>query len=478
MGTTGSKTSPARDAHTSWRYRGAPGGGGDAQAGHSASHRRLPVLFVGAATPPALLHEHTLSSSPNPISLIAVNTLEEAKAVALVSVPSAAVGEGSTDAPVAKAKVVAVPGLPSAVVVQYGSTAADHEAGAYSVLLSCHVMFLTQRRACTLVDTALAFTAWVGSFAGVFCAMLVAEEVLTVAHREACLTQGRCHMVTTQVAEVADVVARLATFGDGAVACHLCGLVGLTPQQFVTHMPLYHSADARSAACPVCEGSAAPGSAAGSGAGAGAGSGASAADGAAAAASLLQHVRDAHSPAAHPHKRHRELFFCSFGLVVVRRPSDGRFLLVDERQGRGYWLPGGGLDARESPAEGAVRETLEEGGVAVRITRTLRMEYWSEGGEVAKLRVIFLGEPLDGAAPAKGVPDWETAGSVWVTPEEVVELSRARKLRGGYLSEPLQWIPFVAGGGNGAPLDALVGDEGSLPALHPARTAEPFTGLV
>ena len=151
---------------------------------------------------------------------------------------------------------------------------------------------------------------------------------------------------------------------------------------------------------------------------------------------------------------------------------------MDERQGRGYWLPGGGLDARESPAEGAVRETLEEGGVAVRITRTLRMEYWSEGGEVAKLRVIFLGEPLDGAAPAKGVPDWETAGSVWVTPEEVVELSRARKLRGGYLSEPLQWIPFVAGGGNGAPLDALVGDEGSLPALHPARTAEPFTGLV
>ena len=117
-----------------------------------------------------------------------------------------------------------------------------------------------------------------------------------------------------------------------------------------------------------------------------------------------------------------------------------------------------------------MRETLEEGGVAVRLTGVLRVEQWSESfGEeyVTKMRTIFLGEPVDPDAPPKGVPDWETAGSVWVTAREVEMLSRARELRGW---GPLMWIRFVNNGGTAAPLTALTGDQGSLPPDDPRRS--------
>ena len=49
--------------------------------------------------------------------------------------------------------------------------------------------------------------------------------------------------------------------------------------------------------------------------------------------------------------------------MIVRHPETGKFLAVDESKDRGWWIPGGGLDAGETFAKAAVRETLEEAGV-------------------------------------------------------------------------------------------------------------------
>lgn len=283
--------------------------------------------------------------------------------------------------------------------------------------------------------------------------VLSATAAKSLPHRQACFALGAAHVVTGSTGDVVECVLRVASWGGGSLACPACGLDGLRPADFVDHFPLLHAARASTrAVCPLCAAEDASVGAQGD---------------------LYAHVRDAHGPAGDLNGSGGggapTPFFCSFGLVVVRRPSDGRFLLVDERQGRGYWLPGGGLDAREGPAEGAKRETLEEGGVDVRLTGVLRVEHWTErfGGEaVTKMRTIFLGEPVDPDAPPKGVPDWETAGSVWVTAAEVEALAKVRELRG---SEPLLWIPFVANGGKAAPMQALSGDHGSLPLHDPRR---------
>jgi ADP-ribose pyrophosphatase YjhB (NUDIX family) len=138
-----------------------------------------------------------------------------------------------------------------------------------------------------------------------------------------------------------------------------------------------------------------------------------------------------------------------FALVVVRRPADGKFLLVQVGRGRGggvgvllgestqgvagareplpsphraplrsappaaalptqpqefagqgFWLPGGGVDAGESLTAAALRETREEGGVDASLTGLLCCESHARG---AWRRVIFLGQPAgDDAVPPSG----------------------------------------------------------------------------
>ncbi|HEX8914398.1 MAG TPA: NUDIX domain-containing protein [Humisphaera sp.] len=134
-------------------------------------------------------------------------------------------------------------------------------------------------------------------------------------------------------------------------------------------------------------------------------------------------------------------------LTVVRRPADGRFLLVQESShGTRWYVPAGRVEAGETLAAAAVRETLEEGGIRVRLTGVLRIEH-TPRPEGARVRAVFLAEPADDAPP-KSVPDAESLQARWVTPGEL----------GGYDLRGADVVPLfdhVAGGGAVFPLSVL-----------------------
>ncbi|MBY0456909.1 MAG: NUDIX domain-containing protein, partial [Gemmataceae bacterium] len=105
-----------------------------------------------------------------------------------------------------------------------------------------------------------------------------------------------------------------------------------------------------------------------------------------------------------------------YALIVVRKGD--RFLLVQETNyGQPWYLPAGRVEPGESFADAAVRETLEESGIPVRITGLIRVEH-SPSPAGTRLRVIFLAEPTDDTPP-KTEPDDESLGAAWVTLDEL-----------------------------------------------------------
>ncbi len=100
-----------------------------------------------------------------------------------------------------------------------------------------------------------------------------------------------------------------------------------------------------------------------------------------------------------------------FVLVVVRRADE--YLLVHEaKHGQLWYLPAGRVEPGEQFEIAAVRETLEEAGVTVRITGVLRIEHTPHLSGT-RVRVFFLAEQSDGAKP-KSEPDEESLGAAWV----------------------------------------------------------------
>ena len=69
-----------------------------------------------------------------------------------------------------------------------------------------------------------------------------------------------------------------------------------------------------------------------------------------------------------------------FALIICRHPITGKWLAVNETKNRGWWIPGGGVDAGESFAEAAVREAWEEAGVKIKLKGVLRVEHSLMGG--------------------------------------------------------------------------------------------------
>jgi len=112
--------------------------------------------------------------------------------------------------------------------------------------------------------------------------------------------------------------------------------------------------------------------------------------------------------------------------AIIER--DGRFLLVEEQTDRGLKLntPAGHLDAGESPAEGCVREALEETAHHFRPTALVgiymaRFERGTPGDEgetdITYLRFAFAG--LLGEQEPGRVLDEGIVRTLWMTPEEI-----------------------------------------------------------
>jgi phosphatase NudJ len=133
-------------------------------------------------------------------------------------------------------------------------------------------------------------------------------------------------------------------------------------------------------------------------------------------------------------------------MVIVRKGD--RFLLVHERRhGQLWYIPGGRVEPGERIEAAAVRETLEEGGIPVKLEGVLRVEHSPNRDGTARCRVFFLARPADDTPP-KSVPDEESLEARWVHP---TELGRYR-LRS---DEVVDVIRYVAGGAPVLPLEAL-----------------------
>lgn len=134
-----------------------------------------------------------------------------------------------------------------------------------------------------------------------------------------------------------------------------------------------------------------------------------------------------------------------FAIVVVRRGDE--FLLVQEaKHGQRWYLPAGRVELGETFEAAACRETLEESGVPIRAVGVLRVEH-SPRAAGARLRVVFLAEPVDDTQP-KSVPDEHSLRAAWVRLQDLADYS----LRGPEVEELLA---YVATGGMVYPLGLL-----------------------
>jgi ADP-ribose pyrophosphatase YjhB (NUDIX family) len=122
----------------------------------------------------------------------------------------------------------------------------------------------------------------------------------------------------------------------------------------------------------------------------------------------------------------------TFALVICRHPVTKKYLSVNENNHKGWWIPGGGVQAGETFREAAVRETKEEAGVDVELKGLLKVEYGTSYDSF-RMRVIFYAEPVDvHQCEPKSEADKESAGAEWLTIDEFKE---KEKIRGNELLE-------------------------------------------
>jgi phosphatase NudJ len=172
-----------------------------------------------------------------------------------------------------------------------------------------------------------------------------------------------------------------------------------------------------------------------------------------------------------------------FAAVVVRHGD--RFLLVQERKHDQAWhLPAGRVEPGETLLDAAVRETLEESGVKIRLTGILRIEHTPNRRD-ARMRVVFLGEPR-GPTTTKQKPDRESLRAEWVTLPELRNYKLRRRgveeviryVMNGGASFPLgllqeEGLPYPRAGGDRTPRESL-GTLGRIRrSLRTALTGEP-----
>ena len=100
--------------------------------------------------------------------------------------------------------------------------------------------------------------------------------------------------------------------------------------------------------------------------------------------------------------------------------------MVNETKNRGWWIPGGAVDAGETFSVAAKRECLEEAGIDIELKGLLGIDYrlFNEAG--FKMRVIFYAEPIDADQVPKQVEDSESVEARYVTLNEFPQLGKIR----------------------------------------------------
>lgn len=105
--------------------------------------------------------------------------------------------------------------------------------------------------------------------------------------------------------------------------------------------------------------------------------------------------------------------------TVVYAERDGKILLLKRAMGflSGQWfIPGGALDAGESPADGARRELKEEAGLEIDGDLELVGVYWSQAdGDADQVFISYRGRVDDGEVQISVEHD----GARWVDPEDM-----------------------------------------------------------
>ncbi len=98
------------------------------------------------------------------------------------------------------------------------------------------------------------------------------------------------------------------------------------------------------------------------------------------------------------------------GAGVVLVDDAGRVLLVEPTYKPGWEVPGGMVEANESPRAGAARECLEELGVAVAVGRLLVVDWVPPGRRPDDgLMLLYAGSPVDTAQivlPSDELASW------------------------------------------------------------------------
>ncbi len=108
--------------------------------------------------------------------------------------------------------------------------------------------------------------------------------------------------------------------------------------------------------------------------------------------------------------------------------SDGKILLVHEANGA-WSLPGGWCDVDRSVEENTVKEVKEEAGLDVRVTRVIAVQDREKHNRpiyAYKVCKIFLQCEATGG---KFMPNLETTGTSWFSPEELPRLAEEKNNR-------------------------------------------------